>query len=65
VLYNISEKGLNMSSREINKLACDFCESEYKLMYNLDETSGSPKFCPFCGSDVFEDEDTVLDDDDE
>lgn len=54
-----------MSSREINKLACDFCESEYKLMYNLDETSGSPKFCPFCGSDVFEDEDTVLDDDDE
>lgn len=41
--------------REIDKLTCDFCESEYKLMYDLDETNGHPKFCPFCGSDVVDD----------
>lgn len=43
-------------SREINNLTCDFCESEYKLMYNLDNTNGTPKFCPFCGSDIYVEE---------
>ena len=23
-------------------------------MYNLDDTNGHPKFCPFCGSDVYD-----------
>lgn len=45
-------------SREVDKRICEFCESEYKLMYNLDDTNGHPKFCPFCGSDVYDEEDS-------
>ena len=43
-------------SKEVDKLICSYCESEYKLMYDLDNTSGHPKFCPFCASDIFEEE---------
>ncbi len=50
--------------REINKLTCDFCESDYKLMYDLDDTNGHPKFCPFCGTDVVEDDEDESDYDD-
>lgn len=44
-------------SKEVEKKICNFCESEYKLMYNLDATNGHPKFCPFCGSDVYDEDD--------
>ena len=43
-------------SKEVEKKICNYCESEYKLMYNLDDTSGYAKFCPFCASDVNEEE---------
>lgn len=43
-------------SREVNKVICRDCESEYKLMYDLDDTSGHPKFCPFCASEVYNDD---------
>jgi hypothetical protein len=36
-------------SKEVENHLCDFCESEYKLLYNLDDTSGYSKYCPFCG----------------
>lgn len=34
---------------------CVDCESKFRLMYRLDETSGYPKFCPFCGDTLSED----------
>jgi len=43
-------------SREVSKVICRDCESEYKLMYDLDDTSGHPKFCPFCSAEVYDDE---------
>ena len=43
-------------SKEVEHNNCSFCESVYKLSYNLQETSGHPKFCPFCGTEVYEDE---------
>ena len=43
-------------SKEVEKRICSYCESDYKLMYDLDNTSGHPKFCPFCASDVYEEQ---------
>jgi len=50
-------------SREVDKVICRDCESEYKLMYDLENTSGHPKFCPFCASEVYDDEN--IDEDEE
>ena len=44
-------------SKEIENRICQFCESEYKLMYDLDDTSGHPKFCCFCGEECYNEED--------
>lgn len=41
-------------SKEIDKITCTYCESTYKLSYSLDETSGFPKFCPFCANENYE-----------
>ena len=52
-------------SKEVQKKICTFCESEYKLSYNLDNTSGHPKFCPFCGSDAYDEPEDEIDRDEE
>lgn len=51
-------------SKEVEKKICTYCESDYKLMYDLDTTSGHPKFCPFCASEVY-DEDEVAEDEED
>ena len=38
-------------TKEIETKICEECDSTYKLVYTLGETSGYPKFCPFCGAD--------------
>lgn len=43
-------------TREVEKKTCPHCESSYKLVYDLDETSGYPKMCPFCGSEIYDEE---------
>lgn len=52
-------------SKEIENKVCTVCESSYRLVYDLDDTSGYPKFCPFCGADTYDDkpEDEEKDDD--
>ena len=45
-----------MSTKEVDNKLCEYCESEYRLTYSLDKSSGFPKFCPFCGSENCEDE---------
>jgi hypothetical protein len=52
-------------SREVEKRFCDYCESDYKVMFDLNEVNGRTKFCPFCGSDAFDDEPLSSDDEDE
>ena len=54
-----------MSQKEIEKRTCQYCESTYKILYSLDETSGQPKFCPICGSETYDDEDMKYGDDEE
>lgn len=48
-------------SKELEIKTCQACDSEYKLVYHLDKTSGYPKFCPFCGEEGYDDE--VVEDD--
>lgn len=43
-------------SKEVEKKVCQQCESSYKLLFDLDSTSGYPKFCPFCGCDTYDED---------
>lgn len=49
------QREANMS-KEIETKTCNYCESRYKLVYDLSESSGYAKFCPFCGSDAYDEE---------
>ena len=40
-------------TKEVDKIFCQCCESEYKILYEPENTSGLPKFCTFCGDEVF------------
>lgn len=40
-------------SKEIENKECSECESAFRLVYNLDTTSGYPKFCPFCSAEIY------------
>lgn len=40
-------------SKEVEKVYCQCCESEYKILYEPEKTSGLPKLCCFCGDEVF------------
>ena len=44
-------------SKEVENKTCECCESEYRLVYTLGDTSGYPKFCPFCGADAYDEKD--------
>lgn len=43
-------------SKEIENKECPECESAFRLVYNLDDTSGYPKFCCFCGCEMYNEE---------
>jgi len=43
-------------SKEVKKNECIHCESVYKLIYDLNSTSGYPKFCPFCSAEIYDDD---------
>lgn len=51
-------------SKEVNNKICTFCESQYKISYDLEEVSGMPKFCSFCG-ESWEEDDSPYEEDDE
>lgn len=50
-------------AKEIETKICTCCDSQYKLVYELSQTSGFAKFCPFCQSDI-EDEPKIDTDED-
>lgn len=44
-------------AKEVENNICTFCESQYKLSYDAEASSGKPKFCPFCASENYEEPD--------
>jgi hypothetical protein len=52
-------------SKEVEKKHCHYCETSYRLIYHTEETFGNPKFCPFCGEEVYGDLDDWIDIDDQ
>lgn len=45
-----------MSNKQIEKHDCEECESEFKIVFELDKSSGYPKFCPFCAAPFTDEE---------
>ena len=43
-------------SKEVAKFECKNCESLFRIIYDPVETSGHPKVCPFCDSDLDSDD---------
>lgn len=57
MIYN-KDNNKKMSQKEIENKICPECDSTYRIVYDLTETSGFIKFCPFCSSEIIdEDED--------
>jgi len=53
-------------SKEVDKHTCQYCDSSYRLIFDLHNTQGHPKFCPFCSEETYgQDDDLVLEDDEE
>lgn len=50
-------------SKEIENKVCPECESTYRIVYDLTETSGFTKFCPFCASETINEEYSEEDED--
>jgi RNA polymerase subunit RPABC4/transcription elongation factor Spt4 len=48
-------------SKEIENKICPECDSTYRIIYDLTETSGFSKFCPFCNSANLDNEYDSLD----
>jgi hypothetical protein len=51
-------------SKEVEKRTCPECESNYKLLYDLETTSGFPRFCPFCSAESYDTDRLLYDDED-
>ena len=51
-------------AKEIENKNCDSCESNYRVVYDLTETSGFTKFCPFCGTETNNEEPPYEDEED-
>ena len=46
-------------SKEVENKICHECESTYRIVYDLSETSGFGKFCPFCSAEIYNDDDKL------
>lgn len=42
--------------------SCYHCDATFKIKHSLDEKYYEVNFCPFCGSDIEEQEDEEVDD---
>ena len=49
-------------SKIIEDLICIVCESQYKLVYDINNTSGFSKACPFCTSEQSDEDKENIDD---
>lgn len=52
-----------MTHKEVEKKHCPYCESSYKLLYVVEEAHTTPKFCPFCGEECYDEDKLEFNDD--
>jgi hypothetical protein len=52
-------------SKEVEKVFCQCCESEYKVMYEPENTSGLPKFCVFCSEPLYDGEEKLYEEEED
>lgn len=50
-------------SKEVEKVLCSCCESQYKVIYEIETASGLPKFCCFCSAEIYDEEKNDTEDD--
>ena len=48
--------------KHVEKLVCRYCESDYKVIYYDEESTGQTRFCPFCGEEPHDVIDDLMED---
>lgn len=43
--------------------SCNECDAEFKVKHSLDETYYEVNFCPFCGKEIWEEDEDEVDED--
>ena len=46
-------------------LACESCEAEFQIKHSMDEKFYRTLYCPFCGADLNEDMEDIMEWEDE
>ena len=41
-------------------VVCESCEAEFKIKHTMDDRLYSVKYCPFCGDDIEEENEDIL-----
>ena len=41
-------------------VVCESCEAEFKIKHTMDDRLYNIKYCPFCGDDIEEENEDVL-----
>lgn len=45
------------------QITCNECEAEFKIKHSLDETFYEVNFCPFCGREIWEQDEEEIEED--
>ena len=43
-------------------VVCESCEAEFKIRHTMDDRLYNIKYCPFCGDDIEEENEDILED---
>jgi hypothetical protein len=52
-------------TKEVEKVVCNYCESQYKVLYDYEATQGKVRFCSFCGCECFDENEIELENEDD
>jgi uncharacterized Zn finger protein (UPF0148 family) len=47
------------------EISCPNCESQYGIEFSINNVSGDPDYCPFCGDEIPEEDNDYSEDDEE
>jgi peptide subunit release factor 1 (eRF1) len=47
------------------EIECNECDAEFKISYNLEESYYEINFCPFCGKEIWEEDEQDVEEEDE